>query len=387
MEFVINRKNNILNICFSNEENIEEMEKFLTFIIPCYEMIKTKIHSFNNVTFQKYIEKYETTLENDFNQELVLKQQKIKQLEQKIVLIEEEFEEQYEKLKRNIQKQYETETALRLDLIKNNVEHEKELIISEKNKVIELLKQKIEYINTFDHQFQDLKSSIQSHFEVKQLSTSEKGKIGEEHIMNELEKLTMFENDAIIENVSGKSETGDIFLKLKELKCCIEVKNHTIDIRQTQIDKFQRDIKDLRYNSGIFISLFTPIVKSANINDFDIRIIDKKPCIYIVNLQQNPHNLYLAIKTLLFLMQNQDIIQNESQNYIEKLTKTINNCNKLQENCNIIEKSVKNSRDILKNEIEEVNKLLKITEHNDFKCNICEKSYKTMKSLKNHKCK
>jgi hypothetical protein len=382
MDFVINRKENNLNISFRNDQDIEQIEKFLTFMIPYYETIKTKIYSFNNKNFQNYILNYELEqknqikqIENELNEQIVLKQQKIKQLEQKIVLIEEEFQERQEKLKQNITKQYEIETELRMDVLKNKLQHENDL-----------LKQKIEYINTFDNKILDLKSTIQSHFEIKQTSTAEKGKFGEEYIMIELEKLTMFENEAIIENVSGKSESGDIFLKLKQLKCCIEVKNHSIDIRQVQIDKFKRDIKDLRYNSGLFISLYTPIVKSANINNFDIRIIDKKPCIYIVNLHQNPHNLYLAIKTLLFLLSNQDIIQNETQDYVEKLTRSINNCNKLHENCNMIEKSVKNSRDILKNEIEEINKLLKITESNGLDCNSCEKTFKTMKSLKNHKC-
>jgi len=195
----------------------------------------------------------------------------------------------------------------------------------------------------------------------------------------------MFESEALIDNVSGKSESGDIFLKLKELNCCIEVKNHTIDIRQTQIDKFQRDIRDVRYNCGIFISLYTPIVKNANITNFEIKIIDKKPCIYLVNFHQNPENLYLAIKTLLFLLQNNGMVQNDTQYFIEKLNKTIENFNKLQENCNLIEKSVKNSKILIQNELQDIYKLLKIEENKEFNCDLCDKVYKTPKSLEKHK--
>ncbi len=406
MQFIVRKQEENINITLENNEDIDQVEIFLRCILPMFYEIKTKIHSFNDESFQKYIENYEIQ-HNDLikqkeNEIIVLKQknihldnekqEEIKQLNQKIIVLENNFHKQREIIKQNIENIYKNETELRLKLATSDLQREKEVLESEKNKEIELLKQKIEHINTLDkylennyNQHMDLHNKIKNHFEEKQISTKERGVIGEQYILSELQKMTLFDTDALIDNVAGKSEAGDIFLKLKDLNCCIEVKNHTDAIRHKEIIKFERDIQDTRYNSGIFISLNSEIVKNANINNFEIKIIDKKPCIYLVNFQQNPENLYLAIKTLLFLLQNNGMIQNDSQYYIEKLNKTIENFNKLQENCNLIEKSIKNSKIIIQNELQEIYKLLKLEEKQEFQCDICSKTYKTIKTLEKHK--
>jgi len=399
MEFVINKKDNVLNICFTNCDDIDDIQKFLTYMLPCYLDIKTKINTFNDENFQKYVENYEnrrkdeiSTLEKEYNQEIVLKQQEIKQLQHKIVLIENDFLEKQEKIKQNTTKLHETETELRMDLLKQQLEHDKALMESEKNGEIDLLKQKIEHINTIDKYLEfnfnkslDLHDFIKNKFEEKHISTKERGVIGENFILSELQKIICFDSDAFIDNVAGKSESGDIYFRLKDLHCCIEVKNHTDVIRQKEIFKFERDIMDIRYNCGLFISLNSEIVQVANINNFEIKIIDNKPCIYLVNFHQHPENLYIAIKTLLFLIQNKTMIENDTQQYIEKLNKTINNLNKLQEQCNIVEKSVKNSKNIIKSELEDIYKLINVEESNDFHCDLCSKVYKTKKTLEKHK--
>ena len=279
-----------------------------------------------------------------------------------------------------------------MDLLKTQLTNKNSLLESEKNKEIELLKQKLEHINTIDKYLEfnfnkslDLHNQIKDHFEEKHISTKERGVIGEQFILGELQKIICFDSDAFIDNVAGKSESGDIYFKLKELKCCIEVKNHTDVIRQKEIFKFERDIHDVRYNCGLFISLNSKIVQVSNINNFEIKIIDNKPCIYLVNFHQHPENLYIAIKTLLFLLQNKTMITNDTQEYIEKLNKTINNLNKLQEQCNIIEKSVKNSKSIIKEELEEIHNLINVEENNELQCNLCLKTYKTKKTLEKHK--
>ncbi len=415
--YKLQKTGNQLHITMDTDEDIEKMEKFIKYLIPLFYEIEIKAQTLNDETIKQHLANYEKMLnlkmeekENEYrhgikqkeneikyyeeenNRKLQRKQEEIKQLHEKIIVLENEFHKEREQIKENIETMYKTETELRMELEISKKEREMELLESEKNKEIELLKQKIEHIHALDNYLEknynqsvELHDTIKHHFEEKQLSTSERGKIGEQYIMSELQKLTMFETDALIENVSGKSESGDIFLKLKELQCCIEVKNHTIDIRQTQIDKFQRDIYYGRYNCGIFISLYTPIVKNANINNFEIKVINKKPCIYLVNFHQNPENLFLAIKTLLFLLQNNRIVQNDIQYFIEKLNKTIENYNKLQENCNLIEKSVKNSKTIIHHELQEIYKLLKIEEKQEYKCDKCSKVYKTMKSLEKHK--
>jgi len=399
MQFVINKKDNNLNITFTNCNDIYDVQKFLTYMLPCYLDIKTKINSFNDENFQNYVENYENQrkneikqIENCFNEEIVLKNQEIKQLQQKIVLIENDFEERQEKLKNQTSKLYEIETELRMDLLKTQLTNKNSLLESEKNKEIELLKQKLEHINTIDKYLEfnfnkslDLHNQIKDHFEEKHISTKERGVIGEQFILGELQKIICFDSDAFIDNVAGKSESGDIYFKLKELKCCIEVKNHTDVIRQKEIFKFERDIMDVRYNCGLFISLNSEIVQVSNINNFEIKIIDNKPCIYLVNFHQHPENLYIAIKTLLFLLQNKTMITNDTQEYIEKLNKTINNLNKLQEQCNIIEKSVKNSKSIIKEELEEIHNLINVEENNELQCNLCLKTYKTKKTLEKHK--
>lgn len=362
--FVIQTTESHLLILPENQEDIRDIQKFLYYILPMYYEIKTKKYiSISEEKHRLQIDYIVKQKETEINQ----KETEIKQLQEKIIMLEYQNKNEKESIKQNIESVYQTETQLRLELMMN-----------EKNKEIELLKQKLHYtcMNL------DLQNTIKAHFEDKHFTTAEKGKIGEEFIMNELEKLTMFETDSMINNVSGKSESGDIFLKLKTLKCCIEVKNHTVDIRQAQIDKFIRDMGDVRFNCGIFISLYTPVVKNANIHNFEIKIIQNKPCIFLINFHQHPDNLYLSIKTLLFLLQNR--IQNDTQDYIEKLNKTIQNFNKLTENFNVIEKSVKQSHIIIQNELIDIYKLLEIEQHKEFKCTICSRIYKTSKTLEKH---
>lgn len=406
MQFVVRKEKDNINITLENKDDVDEMENFLRCLLPLFYEIKTKIYSFNDENFKKYIRNYENQhnelikqkekeiiVLQERNNQLVKqkdneiqeleneKHKKVKQLQEKIIDLENEFHEEREKIKNQVENMYKNETNLRIDLLK-----------SEKDKEIELLKQKIEHITSLDkylennfNQSIDLHNKIKNHFEEKQISTKQRGVIGEQYILSELQKMVLFDTEALIDNVSGKSEAGDIFLQLKELKCCIEVKNHNDIIRHKEIIKFERDIQDVRYNCGIFISLNSEIVKNANINNFEIKVIDKKPCIYLVNFHQNPDNLFLAIKTLLFFLQNNGMIENDTQYYIEKLNKTIENFNKLKENCNLIEKSVKNSKIIIQKEVEEIFNLLKLEENKEIQCDLCTKTYKTIKSLEKHK--
>ena len=53
MQFVINKKDSNLNITFANCNDIDDVQKFLTYMLPCYLDIKTKINSFNDENFQR----------------------------------------------------------------------------------------------------------------------------------------------------------------------------------------------------------------------------------------------------------------------------------------------------------------------------------------------
>ena len=120
-----------------------------------------------------------------------------------------------------------------------------------------------------------------------------KGKDGEIYVFG---KLNMLFPKAEIEDTHTIPHRGDFILREDNFTMMIETKNYSRNVQKAEIDKFYRDI-DNNANSDIqcavFVSLNTGI---CNKDDFCFEIRNKRPILFIHNLNSNFELLLLAVK-------------------------------------------------------------------------------------------
>jgi hypothetical protein len=156
------------------------------------------------------------------------------------------------------------------------------------------------------------------------------GDIGEDFVYQYLKQYLELGSGSL-DIVKGKGHLGDLSLVYENLKCIIEVKNHSESVRQDNIARFSTiDLLNVSYNSGLFISIKSDIVANANIKHFDIKYYNNKPAVFITHAIQRPHDIVLGIKILNFLVY-QESFTNESvsgyvallQNQLEMLSQVV----------------------------------------------------------------
>ncbi len=114
-------------------------------------------------------------------------------------------------------------------------------------------------------------------------SNMEKGDTGELSIREMLSNDPHYE-EAIIEDMSGQAESGDIFFNYKKLKCLIEIKNKAA-LTNADIEKFLRDIASSRstkdINCAILVSLRTNKFPGRDRTGLILEYVSNIPVIYI----------------------------------------------------------------------------------------------------------
>ena len=255
----------------------------------------------------------------------------------------------------------------------------KERLIEEENK----LNDNITISNLISTKF-DL---IDKHLTLKDNnSTVSIGDIGEQFIFDYL-KTSLELSDATLEIVKGKSNAGDLFLKYNNSKICIESKNHTAPITQTNINRFLLTyLNNPNYNAGIFISLKSEFVNSSGIKHFDIKLENNKPSIFLSQVFTRPHDIILAIKILEFIIYHQSFNSSNINDYITLLTHNLALFNIITDiNADNI-KNLNKSNLLIKtkkNEIESFLKIDKSHNHNNsikqevikYTCEICKTGF------------
>lgn len=107
-----------------------------------------------------------------------------------------------------------------------------------------------------------------------------RGQVGEDFIESILR-----ERFSDITNMTKIPKSGDITLWIGGRKTIIEVKNYTNPVPTSGVEKFRRDLSTAGADSGVFISLQSPITSITG--DFKIQLepIDGRtvPCAYIVS--------------------------------------------------------------------------------------------------------
>ena len=143
-------------------------------------------------------------------------------------------------------------------------------------------------------------------------SNSDKGNGGENIIHNILLSSENY-NDAIIEDVSGQTASGDIYFAWRQLKCMIEVKNKKT-ITKEDMSKFERDVTELsnnkKINCAMMISLQTNIFPSQTRNYIKLSIIENTPVIY--SYLSNMNDIHYAISCLEQVVMSNAVANNRS---------------------------------------------------------------------------
>lgn len=189
-------------------------------------------------------------------------------------------------------------------------------------------------------------------------SNEELGNSGEEFVFNVIQQSIYLTEKSYVENVSGVSDSCDLFVKHNECMTAIEVKNHAAAIKKDLIKRFiEKDMRNENYNSGIFVSLKSGFCLSSGISHFEIRFINGKPCIFIANAFKKKDHIVLAIKMIDYLISN----QNKDKDFIHHVIQTVNammyRLDSMVKNNNTMLKSIRESNstiDELRRDIDQI---------------------------------
>lgn len=348
---IINNENNKFSIKLIedgiNDDIIKDMNSRLEIYDKLYDTNTENLTALSNKTVNNKLK----SIEKKYKEEITLLKNKVKSYE-------EDNKEEMQKYIEHHNKTNEEKYKLSIELEKNKVKEKFHNEIKKRDIEIIQLKQELDNINnlvdidkTLNHRF----NAFNKYFDGR-LSTQDKGNAGEEHLLNHIKKLIEM-SDGHIEKVSGEANAGDLFMTFKNMKCCVESKNHSKTISSNELNRFlYTDVQHARYNCGLFISHKSGFPNSSGIKHFEVKIEQNKPCIFLSNIQDNMGDIALAIKILNFLL---TIDYNvDKLNIINQLKQDLrtfkeledinnNNIKNLSKACKIIEIKYKEISDIL----------------------------------------
>ncbi len=272
---------------------------------------------------------------------------RIKNIEYKYSLDIQEKDNQLEKSKSIINEEIHT--------VFGEKERQYMLEIQKKESEIEMLNYKLQNsMNEFqkadgiNKELTEIRECIHKVFR----NNSAMGAVGENFIYEYIREYMNFADCKIVD-VSGQSNACDISIEYKSIKCGIESKNHTNNVKSEDIRRFtETDIANPNYNCGIFCSVKSEFVHVSNIKHFDIKFYHNKPVIFLTEVSKKPQNIIYAIKTLEFIISNNSKSQNEINTIIQSVRTMIQAIEKIQRNNNQVIKIMKEAN----KDIEEIQK-------------------------------
>ena len=271
-------------------------------------------------------------------------------------LINEKLAIEYSKEKVNMVNLYEDRLKLKDEELNNNINmmNNKEILYNETinkyNDIIENYKKDIEnYKKDIENGKKDIENnnnvintinllneSLKPVYKFYNGTNMEKGNLGERRVYNLLTQNSYFKN-AIIEDTSGQTSRGDIYLKWKGLRCLLEIKNKDY-VTKEDINKFKKDVSlssDSIYNinSAILISLKTDQFYGQSRENIKLELINNIPHLYIY--LKNNDDIEYALSYLEFIINNK--IDNTEKNailinYFKSYYALVTNSIKLYEN-------------------------------------------------------
>lgn len=309
---------------------------------------------------------------------------KIKNIEYKYSLVIQDKEKQIEKIQQTLNEKIQTAFG----------DREKEYLISieKKESQIQMLNYKLEQaskeIQKSDNVNKELGEIKESIHKVFRPNNAVLGAVGE-HFIYDYVKEYMLLADCKIEDVSGISNACDISIQYKSIKCGVESKNHTNNVKSDDIKRFTNtDIANNNYNCGIFCSVKSEFVNVSNIKNFDIRFYHDKPVVFLTEVLRRPENIIYAIKTLDFIISNNSKTQNEINTIIQSVQTMIQTMDKIQRNNNQVIKIMKESNKEIDDIEKKIRKLLGEEDVASKKkihvCQVCQEEFEKKVELNRH---
>ncbi len=190
-------------------------------------------------------------------------------------------------------------------------------------------------------------------------SNSELGDAGENFVYESLREITSLDDNATVTRVNGMSNSCDIYMLINQLKLAVEVKNHSYPIKASSVDRFINvDMKNDKYNAGIFVSLKTDFVATSKIKNFDIKYVSDKPVIFISKCLMNKEYLKIAIRILGHIIRC-GRNNSEIKVLIDKVKASLGRLETITNSNNQILKIVKTNNSIIDEIREELNQSIK----------------------------
>lgn len=233
----------------------------------------------------------------------------------------------------------------------------------------------------------DIKSILEN-MNKRERNPNVRGIQGENYVFD------IFSSKYEVEDMRKKGKAGDYIVQIPQAgkitrKILVECKNHTNIVRQDEVDKFYRDIKEVNPHAGIFISINAKTAGIENDMHFDQVMLGEKqyPVLFISN-----RNGDLPLNVLRFMIEcgmtiitgnlqhydNINTINSRKEDYqidsINKSLQELTNCIKIMENLRSnIDKYKINSNTFIDKLYENLLSLeMKITQHiEDIRRSMC----------------
>ncbi len=218
---------------------------------------------------------------------------------------------------------------------------------------------------------------------VKSTDNNQLGERGEMLIFEYIRER-MEISEGTIERVNGLANHGDMVLRMGKLVVCIEIKNHSEPVTSSHINRFRNiDVCREEYNAGVFISVKSGFVQKSNIRDFTIDVIQGKPVVFIADAINNMKSIITAIKVLEYLVDKQQMQDQDISTYVQKINQVITSIQLLKAQIAIQKKSTREMEVVVDNMEEMLTEKKKSCKYT---CSRCTQGFNLKREFKAHKC-
>ncbi len=172
------------------------------------------------------------------------------------------------------------------------------------------------------------------------------GKSAEERILEYLFDISITNTNFQVEDTSAKKGHGDIAIKYRSKRICVEIKNYKTRLPAKEILKYHKSLGLAEYDAGILIQMGKQgFAASEDIKSpIDLKTENNKPSAYITNCQ--PEFIYPIVNMLIASL-NTSVDQSELQTKHKALINIHDKISKLRKTIDIQKKSISTIEDTI----------------------------------------
>lgn len=338
----------------------EENNCILEIGINCYEkgkkdiinMTETEMIKKNTIEYNKKIEKLEREIfnEQESRNYIVESLKKIYEDEKNNVIKKcENLENELKRMKKEEEsfKKQEEETKIliqkEIDKALNAYKENMNIIIDEKNKIIEKKEIEIERDREFREKYREDNTKMLQLLEGKNnySNLKEKGNAGES-LFNELSDDAFGEIEGYeLKNTSAIKHSGDFHLHFKDFGVLVDLKNYDSNIPLKEVIKIENDFKKNSHLKFAWLISLNTKIQNNDKGIFTYKIIENGRCIFYINELLKQTNQIRVIKSLYYFCKmissyikdndtNEDEENNENIQYKKNYNEVIQEVNTIK---------------------------------------------------------